>query len=570
MNLRAPRLLGAGAGRRVLRGVGLALLLAAPAGLAPSCTKTSDVSFVLRLPGEAKDGTQWIEVGAYKSETCPSIGQLGGGLPRGGLLRRVGFESGGAAPTFTLDKGTYSFAATARNSQCEVLAAGCTAIDVPGSDEITINLKAATVKGGKCSSGSACKDAECVAAPTAATVGEGCTLEVVGAGPLEALSTGGSSVSRPAISAVSDGFVIGYSQIDGDKYRVTTMKVGFDGGPVKANEGTSLPYNRYNIPGACSEDSQTEGLGLFFDAPNAQTGLAVVPRAPTCVAALVSIFQILPDAHFAATEAKTPPLRTAAQQHVVTNHSLAYNGYFANVVDKQAYLQVLSAAGFGADAPVPVGGAPPHARAWAAASRDAIAVLVQVEGEGAAPSGDGGSGSSDIDAPELRLEVARRDNAQTLGMVEPALRGRFGALAMQGARAVVLSSGGLDAPVQYNLLNVGDSAFKTGSVPVNETGRTLAADVALAGDRMYIASMLTNGVSVLAFDKFSGEPKLLKEKALARDFRVKQFMGGIFNELRDGYIAVAAEGARVGVVWMTGERINAGEEVGGWAVLACR
>jgi len=85
--------------------------------------------------------------------------------------------------------------------------------------------------------------------------------------------------------------------------------------------------------------------------------------------------------------------------------------------------------------------------------------------------------------------------------------------------------------------------------------------------------MLSNGISVIAFDGFSGTPKPIKQKALGRDFRVKNFMGGIFDELRDGYVGIAAIGPptpRVGVVWMTGSRIAAGEELGGWAVLACK
>ncbi len=534
-------------------------------GVTSSCSKTSDVSFVLHLAADAKESTQWLELGVYASGTCPTVGQLSGGVPRGGLLRRVGFENGQAPPTFAFARGQYSFAATARNSQCEVVAAGCTAIELPGAQEVTVDLKAVTTKGGRCTVGSACRDAECVPAPMVAM--EGCALEVVGAGPLDAMVQTGVTVSRPAIAAVNDGFVIAYNQFSGDRYRITTMKVGLQGSPVEANETTASPFNGYDFPGACADDAKTEGLGLSFDAPTSPTGLLIAPRWPSCTgsASLLSIFPTLPDAHFQSGEAKTPLVNTLTKGHVLSNRSLSAGGYFTSVIDEQAYLQVLSAAG-PSSSTQPVGGPPPHARSWIAATSEALAVLVQSAGDESAAA-DGGVAPT---GPELRLELARRDNVQALTMQDAKLPGRFGALAMKGARVVVLSSGGLEAPVDYNLLNVGDTAFKTGSLVVGDTGQALAADVAVSGDRMIIASMSTGGVSVTAFDHFSGEPVLLKQKVLARDARVKPFMGGVFDSLRDGYVSVAAEGARVAVVWMNGQRIAPGEDVGGWAVLGCR
>lgn len=531
--------------------------------LVPSCTRSQSVTFVLKLPPEVRDQVEWLEIGAYDAATCPSITQLGGGLPRGTLIQRVGFKNGDAAPTFRVAKGSYAFAATARNTQCEVLGAGCTAIDVPGSNEITIGLKASPVKGGKCSAGSACNNAECVAAPTSDGLGVGCTLEVVGAGPLESLSSDASNLSLPAISAVSDGFVIGYSQLDGTSYRVTTLKVGVDGGPVRADETTSLPFNRYTIPGACPNDSDTRGLGLHFDSPTAGNGLLIVPRSPKCSAASMAIFNMLPNGHLAGTQPASPGFQGGAETLVMTNQPISSLGYLVYVVNDQAQLQTVTSQGFSGTG-VPVGGPPPHERAWVAATRNVVAVLTKAKGTSTTLD-DGGTASSD--APEMRLEVAT-PGTQFASM--PPKNGNFGSIAAQDGRVVFLTSGSLQAPVDAHLFNLGDQGYLDVPISLTEKGDTLAADVAISGNRMYVAVVQSLGVSVVVYDNFATQPKELKQRALSHDFRVKQFMGGTFDLLRDGAVAIAANGARVGIVWMTGQRVQAGEEIGGWAVLACR
>lgn len=545
----APRLLALG-------------IAAASLTIVPSCTRSQSVTFVVKLPPEVRDQVEWLEIGAYDAATCPSITQLGGGLPRGSLIQRIGFRNGDAAPTFRVPKGSYAFAATARNTQCEVLGAGCTAIDVPGSSEITIGLKAAPVKGGKCSAGSACNNAECVPAPTSDGLGVGCTLEVVGAGPLESLSTDGSNVSLPVISAVADGFVVAYSQIDGTNYRVTTLKIGVDGGPVRADETTSLPFNRYTIPGACPNDADTKGLGLVFDTPTAGNGLLIVPRSPKCSAASMSIFNLLPNGHLAGTQPASPGFQGGAESLVMTNHPISALGYLVYVVNDQAQLQTVTSQGFSGTG-VQVGGAPPHERAWVAATRNVVAVLTKAKGV-SAPTDDGGAAS---DAPEMRLEVAV-PGSQFAAM--PTRNGNFGSIAAQDGRIVFLTSGSLQAPVDAHLFNIGDQAYVDLPITLTEKGDTLAADVAISGNRMYVAVVQSLGISMVAYDNFATQPKEIKQRALSHDFRVKQFMGGTFDLLRDGYVAVAANGARVGLVWMTGSRVSAGEEVGGWAVLACR
>jgi DNA-binding CsgD family transcriptional regulator len=68
---------------------------------------------------------------------------MNAGLNRTTAVGRVAFERGKPAPSMKLDTGRYAFSATARNTVCEVLATGCTAVDVPSTDEVAIGLGAA-------------------------------------------------------------------------------------------------------------------------------------------------------------------------------------------------------------------------------------------------------------------------------------------------------------------------------------------------------------------------------------------------------------------------------------------
>ena len=168
----------------------------------------------------------------------------------------------------------------------------------------------------------------------------------------------------------------------------------------------------------------------------------------------------------------------------------------------------------------------------------------------------------------LRATIASRGTVRMVLL--PVIVISWASLAIADARVVAITSGDAAEGVAYNLLSIGDTALKTAGAKLNAEGNVLNADVSITGNRMYIAAMRTKGVSVLAFDDFAGTPKLIKEKSLEREFRVKNFMGGIFDVLRDGYVAIAANNTRVGLVWMTGANLKAGEEIGGWAVLSCQ
>jgi hypothetical protein len=515
------------------------------------------------LPDEVRASVAWFEVGVYPSGQCPSIAQLSGGLPRGGLVGRVAFASGAASPHMKLDKGSYAFAAAARNTQCETLAAGCTSIEVPGKSEIAIELKSSPSKGGRCPAGSSCRHAECLVSPTD-TSGDACSLEVLGAGPLDAFAGEPLGVVRPAIAAVSDGFVIAFAQYGGpDSSKVVTLKVGPDGSPVAA-AGISLPYYRYDAGAACASDAETGGLGLSFPSLDALEGLLVVPRSPACTKTTLEVWRVAPNAQ----RISEGPFEDAVQtSQVLSNHALALGGYFARVLDDRAVLSTLGPEGIVAGSTVDVGGAPPHALTWVAASSEGIGVITQTKGA-PAPAPDAGDTG---DEPELRLEVATLQPQSAFSPVTPSLRGRFASIAIDRRRLAIVSSGPLSAPIQYSLLDIGDTTLRTASVEtLVSTGTALGADVAVSNDRMFIGAVLSTGISVAAFDAFSSTPKLHKQVALEKSSRVKPFLGGVFDQLRDGYISLAAANGRIGVAWITGQRIDLGEELGGWAVLACR
>ncbi len=523
-----------------------------------SCTKTEDVTFSLALPDDVRDSVLWLEVAAHRVQDCPSLTQMSGGLNRTAAVGRVAFERGKPAPRMKLEPGRYAFSATARNTVCEVLATGCTAVDVPGTDEIAINLRTSATRGGKCAAGAACVNAECIPAESDFQ-GGACTLEVVGGGPLSALSSDGVTATRPSITALSDGFLIGYGQTASGTYRVTLQKASFEGSPVPANESSPLPFLHYVPEPACPGDGESGGVGVAFQSPAATRGWLVIPHGTGCE----NEFAVTPiDAFGKKIAGESKGTRRARQTYSLTNHAFALGGYFARVIDGQAQLSTIDDNGEVAGSIVPVGKGGPHALAWVAASSEAVAVLTQLS---AATGGDGGGD----EAPELVLQATTLPPKPLTDL--PSLRGHFASLAIESKRAVVVHTGTATDPVHYALFDI-DPPNPQHAGPVEgitKQGTALSADVTTFEGRMYVAAVLSTGISVVAYEGFGLTPKLLKARALEHDSRVEQFMGGVFDQLRDGYVSIAAARGRVGVVWITGQRVSAGEVLGGWAVLAC-
>src|SRR5262249_43403033 len=151
---------------------------------------------------------------------CPGAAQLAGGLPRTGTITRVAFPKGDTTPPAIgdLSRASYAFAAVARDRNCGVLATGCSVVDLTKSKDITIKLAATSHPAGSCVSGETCAEAQCV--PTVGTpdttLGVGCSMQLVGAGPLgdPLVAGGGDVVSAPALVATEKGFLLAYREYD--------------------------------------------------------------------------------------------------------------------------------------------------------------------------------------------------------------------------------------------------------------------------------------------------------------------------------------------------------------------
>lgn len=107
-----------------------------------------------------------------------------------------------------LASGKYGFAAVARRDDCGVIATGCTNADVTKSRAIDIPLDPNDdPDASACTTGLVCQNARCVP-PTGGddpNAGAGCSMVLVGAGPLPESLDGGPFVSAPAIVALSNG-----------------------------------------------------------------------------------------------------------------------------------------------------------------------------------------------------------------------------------------------------------------------------------------------------------------------------------------------------------------------------
>ncbi len=239
--------------------------------VAPGC-KAKAVSIEVTVPSDVQEDTVWLELGAYRDSKCAAIApMLGNGVPEGATAR-VAFERD-KSPTFgDLDRGTYAFAAVARDVNCGVLAIGCSEVDVAKSDRISISMRATDSPTGACEKGSVCSAARCVPVSDNKnpTVGAECSLELLGAGPLAQSLGSETMLSAPAVAATPTGFVIAYREIDsaGSNPRVTVLPVDSAGGAL--SPGTKGLKNR------CGGSDETDGVGLVM---NGADGQIVVSRS---------------------------------------------------------------------------------------------------------------------------------------------------------------------------------------------------------------------------------------------------------------------------------------------------
>lgn len=550
---------------RLSRRLSLALGALAAGTLFGACARTPSVSLAVALPSDVAANAKWIEVGVFEGAQCPESKQLVGGLPPNGWVSRLAFRTsdGSPPPLGNLKKGSYAFAAVARGDDCAVLGAGCTVVDESSAHDVSIPVRSNQNPATACSAGSTCSYARCVPSHDNGALGAGCSMQLVGAGPLgDPLVGGGTIVSAPSIVATDTGFLLAYREYEGSlgSARLTII-------PIDAGGGAGVPVAT-TLPMRCAGVEESDATGLAFAG---KQGLAAVARAPCGGAGGVDLFQI--DASGAVlkssfngaggvsvTLATAHPLAVAPNG---TDYFLAFTEGGATHVATVTGLSLQSGAAPG------FGGAPPQSSGWVATSDKVIALasagtgaIASDAGAGEGGAGDAGTGGA---AGTIRVNVAAAGaNLATL----PApyeIDGTFASVAAIGTRALVVTDSPLpDSPVAWSAFDLGRAAPAAGLISIPGLGKVLYADVALRQDHAFVAIEQPGAITVVALDHATTKPTLLRTVFLPNEPRAPAM-----TTVRDGRVAVAASDSRVAIVWTTGKSLGQNDTVGGYAVLAC-
>lgn len=551
------------------------------------CLGSKELGFKLKLPANLADRVVWFEVAAFRDAQCPPLQQLGAGLPLTGTAARLAFrkQSQITPALATLDRGNYAFMAVAKDENCTVVATGCTSADVGSVDEILISLKENPTPTGTCEPGTICQAAQCVPSSDIAdpSVGAGCSMELLGAGPLgnPLSSVGGVLVSGPSIVPTSQGFLIGYREYDplAGTARLTFLPIDNGGGAQTPRAET--------LPDRCSGADESDGVGLsLLD----DTGLAIVSRTSCPDRSGFDLYSVAESGDVLGYGQQNVAGPTATSIALANAKALARlpgkAGFLlATVVDGRAAVSTTTRTAF-AGAAVPFGGTPPHYGAWIDSSDRMVALLASGDPVSVIPPVDAGAdGGSEGGPPpiidsgaasrSLRLQLAAGDaNLSTLG-TPITFPGTWGSLAVQGTRAVVVSDGpSRSRPVSFRIFDLGatEPAIIDGFSTISR-GNVSAAGVAFVGDRLFFVvegrSLASERdpafLGVVAFDGATTTPSFLREVSLGDNPRVPSI-----RSVRDGRIAIAATDTRVAVAWTTGRELDSNDAVGGYAVMACR
>jgi hypothetical protein len=540
--------------------------------LAPACK--SELGLDITLPKDLAEQTEWFEVGAFKDASCAAVEpMLANGLPSTATGRVAFKRNEQTGPKFgELPGGTYAFAAVARDKECTVLAIGCTEEDVNETDAVVIGMRAAEGKSGKCPAGASCQAATCVPANdnNDPSIGAGCSLELLGAGPL-ARPTGGAGtvISAPAIAPSPNGFVIVYREIDGSgsSGRITVLPIDSGGG--------SLTPQRPPLPAPCADDSDdSDGVGLVVNNGVAMMALAKPPCGGTAAELQLLNFRAGNDGIAVGKFFVSPSPRGGK---VVLGHARA------SALRPNGSLVVFAEGGVGQIANMDpergivgpngtFGGTAGIRDAWVAANDKVLALLAAGRGTGGG-GGDAGPAPAPDDDSTLRLLLLPSStavdavNAQTNAPRAPVtFPGVWASIAAIGGRVIVMSDGtGPGRSVSYRAYDLNkDEPADLGGFSIEGSERVPTGDVFLLGDRAYFAALREKAVVLHVFANATTKLIPLRDVAFGNEPRISAI-----STVRDGRVAVTATDSRVAVAWTTARELTKDDAAGGYAVFGC-
>jgi hypothetical protein len=433
-----------------------------------------------------------------------------------------------------------------------VLAAGCTSVDVSSARAISISLDdESDPDASACTTGLVCNGGRCVP-PTSGddpSAGAGCSMVLVGAGPLPDAIDGGPFVTAPAIVPLGDGFLIAYAEyldVDGTE-RLTIQPIDAGGGALAPTQET--------LDGHCPGQGKTDAAALAMGTTG---GLVALSRAP-CMGS--SGFELFPlDATGAVQKRNVYQNTTTAPPVVLSSGALAIGaapGYlFAANVSGAATLLHTDGAKVTPQTTVAFG-TPQDLATRVVRSPNTIAV--EVDG----PSvGDGGAGM----VARVYLAAGGSDPT-TVGSPVDQVPAAVTALTVIGTRAFLFTNGsGKGEDVALRGYEPGKTApIVSGGFGAATSTTILALGAAAAQNRVFCALEQQDALAIAVIDgASSSSPQLLRRIDLATDIRIPK-------SAHDGPVAITATPTRVAVTWAGHkDALRDGDAVGGYAVFACR
>lgn len=553
--------------------------------LGAACKGKPEIGFEIALPSSLVDTAAWFEIGAFKDATCGAVTPLlVGGIPDG-AVKRVAFrrDAKEGPRVGDIPRASYAFAAVARGDDCAVIAGGCVEADVGDTDNVTVEMDVIDPPAGACGVGASCQAGRCVPANDNSdpSVGAGCSLELLGSGPLaNPVGGGGTLVSAPAVAATANGgFVVVYREVDpnGAGARLTIL-------PLDSGGGAPDPI-RPGLPGRCANSEETDGVGIALKGDNGMIALARAPCGAKPALELLNFkatpevgpFLVSPspnDARVLLSPAKPVAMRANGNVVVYTEGGIARiaNMDVAKGITGVSTAQAPTLGTFG-------GATTGLTDAWVAASESVLALLASGKGGVTTAPGDGGAdGGTTVDAgggdeASLRLlllpastQLTDLDATQNRPRAPIVFPGAIGSIAARGARVLVVSDGGgpgRSATFRAFDLNK-DQPAVTNGFSVDGQGSVTGVDVAIQGDRAYFVAMKPGQIALQVYGNASTTPTPLRNVSFRREPRIS----GV-DTVRDGRVSIAATDTRVAVAWTTAKALSNNDHTGGYAIFAC-
>ncbi len=562
-----------------LRGATLAAGLILTAICFLACRKNPAVSFEVDVPGGLADQTVWVEVAAYPGGSCTAlVPQAAAGLPQG-YAARIAFRlDQPARPTMgDLPRKPYAFLGTMRDQACGVVGVGCVVADVGGTSNVVVPMTAtgANPAPGTCAQDATCQDAVCISSSdsTNPSLGSGCSLQMIGAGPLGGRYLDGDTladeyIGAPAVVATPTGFLVAYREMATQlgKGRVRTLTID-PGGGLSGATANEVPR--------CPGDDEHDGVGLALAG---SVGLIAMSRH-LCTGKNAGIDYIAADGTgavggYAAVFNMQNPDKTVELSYGKTVAASPVKGLYdvvylqnGDAIFAQTQVAALASKPVENSTRIPLfasGG--PYTLAKVATSDKVVAFLSRSE-SAAPPPEEGGvsEGGATGTTPTLHLQIAPATTTPTSfsGLAATDIPASWGAVAAYTDKVAVLSPG-TEQPLAVRIYGPSRTLIAQTEIVTISADQYLDGDVTFVDGRVLVAASRPGSISLLALTRGADAGGLLPELLLQQDPRVPDL-----RAYRDGHVAIAASSTRVLVAWTTATQLLGSDPTGGYALFAC-